>query len=82
MRKGEVLQFLHEEIIYSNKKYTSDFHGTVSFGPIKMSQRKFIKRSTNKSWYLFDFVFLTGVVIEPKVKTAQSTIISKFTIKT
>ena len=41
MRKGEVLQFLHEEIIYSNKKDTSDFHGTVSFDPIKMSQQKY-----------------------------------------
>ena len=40
MRKGEALQFLHEEIIYSNKKDTSDFHGTVSFDPIKMSQQK------------------------------------------
>ena len=27
-------------IIYSNKKDTSDFHGTVSFDPIKMSQQK------------------------------------------
>ena len=26
--------------IYSNKKDTSDFHGTVSFDPIKMSQHK------------------------------------------
>ena len=26
--------------IYSNKKDTSDFHGTVSFDPIKMSQQK------------------------------------------
>ena len=26
--------------INSNKKYTSDFHGTVSFDPIKMSQPK------------------------------------------
>ena len=27
-------------IIYSNKKETSDFHGTVSFHPVKMSQQK------------------------------------------
>ena len=27
-------------VIYSNKKDTSDFHGTVSFDPIKMSQQK------------------------------------------
>ena len=27
-------------IIYSNKKDTSDFHCTVSFDPIKMSQQK------------------------------------------
>ena len=40
MRKGENLQFLHEEIIYSNKKDTSDFHGTVSFDPIKMFRQK------------------------------------------
>ena len=26
--------------IYSNKKETSDFHGTVSFDPGKMSQQK------------------------------------------
>ena len=25
-------------ILYSNKKDTSDFHGTVSFGPINMYQ--------------------------------------------
>ena len=30
--------FLHQ--IYSNKKETSDFHGTVSFNPVKMSQQK------------------------------------------
>ena len=27
-------------IVYSNKKETSDFHGTVSFDPVKMSQQK------------------------------------------
>ena len=27
-------------IIYSNKKETSDFHGTVSFNPVKMLQQK------------------------------------------
>ena len=26
--------------IYSNKKERSDFHGTVSFDPVKMSQQK------------------------------------------
>ena len=26
--------------IYSNKKETSDFHGTVSFDPVKLSQQK------------------------------------------
>ena len=26
--------------LYSNKKETSDFHGTVSFNPVKMSQQK------------------------------------------
>ena len=28
-----------ETLVYSNKKDTSDFHGTVSFDPIKMSQQ-------------------------------------------
>ena len=27
-------------IVYSNKKETSDFHGIVSFDPVKMSQPK------------------------------------------
>ena len=27
-------------LIYSNKKETSDFHGTVSFDPVKMLQQK------------------------------------------
>ena len=31
---------LIEYILYSNKKDMSDFHGTVSFDPIKMSQQK------------------------------------------
>ena len=26
--------------IYSNKKVMSDFHGTISFNPVKMSQQK------------------------------------------
>ena len=26
--------------VYSNKKITSDFHGTVSINPVKMSQQK------------------------------------------
>ena len=34
------LSILLHSIIYSNKKDTSDFHGTVSFDPIKMSQQK------------------------------------------
>ena len=33
--------------IYSNKKDTSDFHGTVSFDPIKMSQQNYTKCLTN-----------------------------------
>ena len=33
--------------IYSNKKETSDFHGTVSFDPVKMLQQK----KTNKNVY-------------------------------
>ena len=28
------------QYIYSNKKETSDFHGTVSFDPVKMLQQK------------------------------------------
>ena len=32
--------FLSLKYIYSNKKDTSDFHGTVSFDPIKISQQK------------------------------------------
>ena len=31
---------VRESIIYSSKKDTSDFHGTVSFDPIKMSEQK------------------------------------------
>ena len=42
----------------------------------------FIKRLTHKSWYLFDFVFLSGRVIEPKVKKAHFPIITKLIIKT
>ena len=38
--------------IYSNKKDKSDFHGTVSFDPVKMLQQNknkmFIKRPTHK----------------------------------
>ena len=29
-----------KHVLYSNKKETSDFHGTVSFDPVKMSQQK------------------------------------------
>ena len=29
--------------LYSNKKETSDFHGTVSFDPVKMLQQKEIQ---------------------------------------
>ena len=32
-------KILEERLIHSNKKETSDFHGTVSFDPIKMSQQ-------------------------------------------
>ena len=39
-------------IIYSNKKETSDFHGTVSFDPAKMLQQNktkmLIKRPTHE----------------------------------
>ena len=35
-----LLQTLSAYNIYSNKKETSDFHGTVSFDPGKMSQQK------------------------------------------
>ena len=28
-------------VLYSNKKETSDFHGTVSFNPVKMSQQTY-----------------------------------------
>ena len=38
--KNESLLKLMGKKIYSNKKNTSDFHGTVSFDPIKMSQQK------------------------------------------
>ena len=27
-------------VIYANKKESSDFHGTVSFDPVKISQQK------------------------------------------
>ena len=33
------LKLINKEI-YSNKKETSNFHGTVSFDPVKMSQQK------------------------------------------
>ena len=40
--------------VYSNKKDTSDFHGTVYFDSVKMSQQKlaimFIQRPTHKIW--------------------------------
>ena len=42
--KGNARKFKYMFIfavnVYSNKKDTSDFHGTVSFDPIKMSQQK------------------------------------------
>ena len=69
-------------ILYSNKKDTPDFHGTVSFGPIKMYQQKINHNVYQTSDTLFDFIFLSGRVIEPKVKTAHSTIMSKLIIKT
>ena len=72
--------------IYSNKKDTSDFHGTASFDPIKMSQQKLnqnvYQTSATQNWQLFDFIFLTGRVIEPKLEAAHSIIISKLIIKT
>ena len=70
--------------IYSNKKETSDFYGTVSFDPVKMSQQKIkqnvYQTSDSQKWYLFDFIFLR--VIYSKVKTSHSTIISKLIFKT
>ena len=53
MRKGENLQFLHEEIIYSNKKDTSDFHGTVSFDPIKMFWQKINQKKSGTQKLVF-----------------------------
>ena len=49
---SRALSIKNKTDIYSNKKDTSDFHGTVSFDPIKMSQytKMFIKRPTHKSW--------------------------------
>ena len=37
----------HHWIIYSNKKETSDFHGTVSFDRVKISQQNKTKMFTN-----------------------------------
>ena len=43
----------HFRLIYSNKKETSDFRGTVSFNPAKMCNKNktkmFIKRRTDKN---------------------------------
>ena len=38
--KHTQLVFYIQQHIYSNKKETSDFHGTVSFNPVKMLQLK------------------------------------------
>ena len=38
--KPLLIQITYFAYLYSNKKDTSDFHGTVSFDPIKMSQQK------------------------------------------
>ena len=35
----DIVTMYHSKL-YSNKKDTSDFHGTVSFDPIKMSEQK------------------------------------------
>ena len=44
----------HTFLIYLNKKVTSDFHGTVSINPVKMSHKNktkmFFKRRTHKNW--------------------------------
>ena len=68
------------------KKIRPIFMALYLFDPIKMSQQKytkmFIKRPTHKRWWLFDLIFLSGRVIEPKSKTAHSTIISKLVITT
>ena len=49
--------------IYSNKKETSDFHGTVSFDPVKIMQQKklkmLIKRPTHKNgnYFILSYYF-------------------------
>ena len=64
-------------VIYSNKKDTSEdtsnFHGTVSFDPVKMSQQKInqnVYQTPDTQKLLFNFIFLSGRVIEPKAKSA------------
>ena len=47
--------------IYSNEKETSDFHGTVSFDPVVMSQQKINKNvyqtSDTQKMAIIDFIF-------------------------
>ena len=48
-----VFVYLHSvctvSILYSNKKEASDFHGTVSFDPVKISQQK-INQNVNQTF--------------------------------
>ena len=37
----------------------------------KIYAKMFIKRPTYKSWYSFDFIFLSGRVIEPRVNNSS-----------
>ena len=71
---------------YSNKIETPDFNGTVSFDPVKMSQQKYnqndYQTSDTPNWQSFDFIFLSGRVIEPNVNTAFPIFIRKLIIKT
>ena len=38
---------IHRFVIYSNKKETSDFHGTVSLDPVKMLQKKNVYQTSD-----------------------------------
>ena len=54
----------HTSLIYSNKKETSDFHSTVLFDPVKMSQQKknqnvYQTSDTQKFVIIFVFIFLS-----------------------
>ena len=53
--------------IFSNKKETSNFHGTVPFDPVKMSLRKLnqnvYQTSDKQKKAIIYFIFLSGRVI-------------------